>query len=122
MSRASNITLPKTYSGDTWDGLTWAVSDAAGDTEYAGALTLVRFQLQDSGGAAVLTLTSADPAAVTLNSAAPYAWSATVEPRILTLPPGDYTFGMEFTDDSTTPARVKTRLAGTLEILPDPCA
>ena len=122
MARAGNISLPKTYAGDTWDGLTWAISDAAGDTEYAGTLTLVRFQLQDSSGAAVLTLTSADPAAVSINSAAPYGWSVTVEPRVLALAPGDYTFGLEFSDDSTTPARVKTRLAGTLEILPDPCA
>jgi len=121
MSRAKNITLPATYSGDTWDGLTWALTDAAADTEYAGTLTLARFQLQDSAGAVALTLTSAD-ADVTINTAMAYAWSVTVEPRILTLAAGDYTFGMEFTDDSTTPARVKTRLAGTLPILSDPCA
>ena len=122
MSRAGNITLPKTYSGDTWDGLTWAISDADGDTEFDGTLTLVRFQLQDSAGAAVLTLSSAVNGEVTINSDAPYGWSATVEPRTLTLSGGIYSFGLEFTDDSTSPARVKTRLAGTLQILPDPCA
>jgi hypothetical protein len=112
-----NIELPWTVSSNTWDGLTWALTSVDGDdTRFASTLSLVRFQLQDSTGAVALTLTSATAEQVTINTATANAWSVTVEPRILTLTAGVYSFGLEFTDSASV---VKTYLAGTLEIKPD---
>ena len=113
-----NITLPATFKNDTWDGLTWAITSVdAADTRFAAALSLVRFQLQDSDGTAALTLSSATSGEVTINTATGNAWSVTVDERVLTLAAGIYSFGLEFTDADSV---VKTHLAGTLEIKADP--
>jgi hypothetical protein len=112
-----NITLPSARKSNTWDGLTWAISSVdAGETEFATELSLVRFQLQDSDGNAVLTLSSATTGEVTINTATADAWSVTVEARVLDLTPGIYSFGLEFTDAN---GDIKTHLAGTQEITRD---
>jgi hypothetical protein len=113
-----NITLPATFQGDTWGGLTWAITAVDPEvTEFTADLALVRFQLQNTAGSAALTLSSAAPGEITINSATANAWSATIEPRVLALDSGVYSFGMEFTDAEGT---IKTHLAGTLEIISDP--
>lgn len=114
------VTLPCTFSGDTWDGFTWAISDADGDTDFAGTITLARFQIQDLSGNEMLTLSSDVSGEVTINTASDYNWSVTIEPRVLSLDAGTYTIGLEISDDSTAPDRVKTRLTGTLHINSDP--
>lgn len=112
-----NFSLPDTISNDTWDGLTWALESVdAGDTEFAGTLTLARFQLQDSTGAVALTITSAT-AAVTIDVATANLWEVTVEPRILALAAGIYSYGLELTDNT---GFVKTVIGGPLRIKPDP--
>jgi len=112
-----NIPLPATVSSNTWDGLTWELTSVdAADTRFAAVLSSVRFQLQDGDGNAALTLSSASAGQVTINTATANAWSVTVEPRILSLAPGIYSYGLEFTDADGT---VKTYLAGTLQIQPD---
>ena len=112
-----NVTLPPARSSNTWDGLTWAITSVdAGETEFAAALSLCRFQLQDSDGAVVLTLSSATSGEVTINAATADAWSVTVEPRILSLTAGIYSFGLEFTDSD---GGVKTHLGGTQEFTRD---
>jgi hypothetical protein len=110
--------LPETFAGKTWDGLTWTVSAVeAEETEYDAALTSARFQFQDADGAVALTLSSATAGQVTINTATANAWSITVEPRILTLTAGTYTYGLETTDAD---GREKPRMAGTIVIKPDP--
>lgn len=110
--------LPETFTGKTWDGLTWVISDvAAEDTEFDAALSLARFQFQDADGAVALTLTSATAGQVTINVATANAWSVTVEPRVLTLTAGTYTYGLETTDANS---REKTRMAGTIVLKSDP--
>jgi len=112
-----NIPLPWTITSNTWDGLTWALTSVdAADTRFAAVLSSVRFQLQDSTGAAALTLSSAVSGEITITTATANAWSVTVESRILTLAGGIYSYGMEFTDADGV---IKTYLAGTLEIKPD---
>lgn len=113
-----NFVLPDTFKGDTWDGLTWTISDVSeDDTEYASTLTLARFQLQSENGAVALTLTSQTSGEVTINTASANAWSVTVEPRILNLDAGTYSFGLETTDADGV---VKTRMAGIQEVKADP--
>jgi hypothetical protein len=110
-----NITLADHIQNDTWDGLT--VSASSTGTAFDGTLALVRMQFQDSAGAAVLTLSSATSGQITISSSTPNAWSFTVEGRALTILPAIYSWGIEMVDDAGI---VKTRLAGTKKIKPDP--
>lgn len=113
-----NFPLPETFTGKTWDGLTWSVSNVAdGDTEFAAALVSARFQLQDADGNADQTLTSATAGQVTLNVTTANLWSVTVEPRVITLAAGTYTYGLETVDANGVE---KARMAGTLIIKTDP--
>ena len=113
-----NIRLPDTFRGDTWDGLTWALESVdEGDTEFDGVLTLARFQLQSPAGVAALTLSSATAGQVTINESAANEWDVTVEPRILAVDAGTYTWALELTDDTGV---IKTVVAGTIRINPDP--
>jgi uncharacterized surface anchored protein len=107
--------LPDTDKGCTWDGVTWSVD--SDDSDYDAVLSVARFQLQDSTGAAALTLTSATAGEVTLNDTAAGQWNVTVEERILTLTAGTYTYALETQDANGV---VKKQLAGTLTILPEP--
>jgi hypothetical protein len=113
-----NFPLPPTFTGNTWDGLTWTVDSVeAGDTEYAAVLVSARFQLQTEDGTVALTRTSATAGQVTLNETSADSWSVTVEPVDLTLNPGTYTYGLETVDaDGVT----KIRMAGTFVVKPDP--
>ena len=112
--------LPATFKGCTWDGLTWVISDVDGDdTEFAAALSSASFQLQDADGVSVLSLTSATPGEVTINVATANAWSVTVEPRILSVAAGAYTYALETTDAD---GRKKPRIAGSIQVKPDPTA
>lgn len=115
---SANVALPDTFKGDTWDGLTWAISSVdADDTRFAETLSLVRFQLQDADGVAALTLSSATSGEITINTATANAWSVTVEARKLTITPGEYYYGLEFTNSAGVE---KTHLTGTLKVLNDP--
>ena len=109
-----NFVLPDTFKGDTWDGLTWAISDvSADDTEYASTLSSARFELQTEVGEVAIILNSGVSGEVTINTASANAWSVTVEPRILNLAAGSYSYGLRTTDADGI---VKTRMAGILEI------
>lgn len=113
-----NFPLPETYTGKTWDGLTWTVTSVAdGDTEYAAALSSARFQFQDVDGNVDLTLSSSVSGEVTLNTTTADAWSITVEPRALSLTPGTYTYGLATVDADGIE---KVRMAGTIQIKTDP--
>jgi len=80
------VVLPPVNKSNTWDGLTWAITSVdADDTEFAAALSLVRFQLQDSSGNIALTLSSANSGEVTINNSTSNTWSVTVDPRILSV-------------------------------------
>lgn len=109
------IELPCIYKGTTFDGLTWRI-DSTDGTEYDAVLSSARFQLQDSAGAAVLTLTSAVGSEITLNVTTPKLWSITVEKRLLTLDAGIYSWALETTDADGT---IKVQLVGTLSVKPD---
>jgi hypothetical protein len=113
-----NYTLPETFTGTTWSGLTWAVSVTGDDeTEFASELVSARFQLRSETGGVALTLSSENAEEVTLESTAADAWSIIVEKQDLTIAPGTYTYGLETTDaDGIT----KPRMAGTLLVKPDP--
>jgi hypothetical protein len=109
------IDLPCAFKGATWDGLTWRV-DSTDGTDYDAVLSSARFQLQDSTGAAVLTLTSAVGSEITLNVTTARLWSITVEKRLLTLDAGIYSWALETTDADGT---IKVQLIGTLTVKPD---
>lgn len=109
------IELPCAFKGATWDGLTWRI-DSTDGTEYDAVLSSARFQLQDSAGSAVLTLTSAVGSEITLNVTTARLWSITVESRLLTLDAGIYSWALETTDADGT---VKVQLIGTLTVKPD---
>ena len=109
------IELPCAFKGATWDGLTWRI-DSTDGTEYDAVLSSARFQLQDSAGAAVLTLTSAVGTEITLNVTSARLWSITVEKRLLTLDAGIYSWALETTDAEST---IKVQLIGTLAVKPD---
>jgi hypothetical protein len=109
------IELPCAFKGATWDGLTWRV-DSTDGTDYDAVLSSARFQLQDSAGAAVLTLTSAVGTEITLNVTSARLWSITVEKRLLTLDAGIYSWALETTDAAST---IKVQLIGTLTVKPD---
>jgi hypothetical protein len=84
--------------------------------DYDAVLSSARFQLQDSTGAAVLTLTSAVGSEITLNVTSARLWSVTVEKRLLTLDAGIYSWALETTDAEST---IKVHLIGTLAVKPD---
>ena len=109
------IDLPCAFKGATWDGLTWRI-DSTDGTDYDAVLSSARFQLQDSAGAAVLTLTSAVGTEITLNVTSARLWSVTVEKRLLTLDAGIYSWAIETTDAENT---IKVQLIGTLTVKPD---
>jgi len=109
------IELPCAFKGATWDGLTWRI-DSTDGTDYDALLSSARFQLQDSAGAAVLTLTSAVGTEITLNVTSARLWSVTVEKRLLTLDAGIYSWALETTDADST---IKVQLIGTLTVKPD---
>jgi hypothetical protein len=109
------IELPCAYKGATWDGLTWRI-DSTDGTEYDSALSSARFQLQNSTGAAVLTLTNAVGSEITLNVTTAKLWSITVENRLLTVDAGIYSWALETTDAAGI---IKVQLIGTLTVKPD---
>ena len=109
------IELPCAFKGATWDGLTWRI-DSTDGTDYDAVLSSARFQLQDSAGTAVLTLTSAVGTEITLNVTSARLWSITVEKRLLTLDAGIYSWALETTDADGT---IKVQLIGTLTVKPD---
>ena len=109
------IELPCAFKGATWDGLTWRI-DSTDGTDYDAVLSSARFQLQDSTGSAVLTLTSAVGSEITLNVTTARLWSVTVESRLMTLDAGIYSWALETTDADGT---VKVQLIGTLTVKPD---
>lgn len=114
----SNVKLPDTFKGDTWDGLTWELSSVdADDTRFSATLSLCRFELQTLAGVAALSLSSATAGQITINNATANSWSVTVEPRILSIAAGEYLYGLEFTDADGV---VKTYLTGSLTVLDDP--
>jgi len=117
MTDVFNIEIPSVFKSETWDGLTWRLlSVDTGSTEFSGTLSLVRFQIQDCDGNAVLTLSSATAGQVTINNAAPNLWDVTIEPRVLSIDPGEYSWGLETTDDDGV---VKHRIGGTIPIKAD---
>jgi hypothetical protein len=109
------VDLPCVYKGETWDGLTWKIN-LTDSTEFDAVLSGSKFQIKDSNGSAILTLTSATPGEVTLNVTSPRKWSVTVESRILTIDAGVYSWALETTD---VDGRIKTRLIGGLKINAD---
>ncbi len=93
------VTLPDVFQSETWDGITWAIESVdVGETEFASTLASARFQMQDTSGNVALDLTSATAGQVTINESAANAWSVTVEPRVLTLSSGVYSWGLKTTD------------------------
>ena len=111
------VTLPDVFQSETWDGLTWAIDSVSdGETEFASVLSSARFQLQDTSGSVVLTLSSATAGEVTINESGANAWSVTVEPRVLTLSGGIYSWGLETTDADGV---IKIPFAGTIKIKGD---
>ena len=114
-----NITLEPASSGETWGGLTFTI-DESDDTQYAAILSRVRMTWKTSAGVAAITLDSNTEGHITITTATPYAWSFTVEPRLLSLSTGTYSWSIETTDADGVVD--KNRLSGTHRITPDPHA
>jgi hypothetical protein len=114
-----NRKLAPIASGETWAGLTFAVT-SSDDTEYGETLTRVRMTWKNSAGVAALTLDSNTAGQITITTATPYAWDFTVEPVALSIPAGVYSWAIETTGDGGTVD--KDRIAGTQQITTDPHA
>jgi hypothetical protein len=112
------IELPPAFSTCTWPGLTWTIVETEA-TEFDEDLVSVAFQFQSESGTPVLTLRSSVAGEITINSTAPRAWSATVDQRILGLPPGNYAWALETIDAIGVQ---QPRLTGTITVKPDPIA
>lgn len=113
-----SIALDPLASGETWGGLTWTIT-SSDDTKYGAALFRVRMTFKNSAGTVMLTIDS-NVAGITINTATAYAWSFTVEPRLISFASGRYSWAIETTDADGTVD--KDLLAGTLQITPDPHA
>lgn len=113
-----SIALDPLASGETWGGLTWTIT-SSDDTKYSAALSRVRMTFKNSAGTSVLALDS-NVAGITINTATAYAWSFTIEPRLISFPEGRYSWAIETTD--ATGNVDKDRLSGTIQIIPDPHA
>lgn len=118
-SQLHNINLKATASGETWNGLTFRI-DESDDTQFGSALSRVRMTWKPATGASVLTLDSNTSGQITITTATAYAWGFTVEPRILSLSSGIYSWSIETTD--STGVIDKNKISGTHQILPDPHA
>ena len=104
--------LPCCVKNDTWTGFT----DAYGSSPDGVNLALVRVGfVNEYGATAGLTLSSAVSGQITINNAA--AWNYTIEPVVLNLPVGKWTYGVETTDAN---GYIATRVSGTIEISVDP--
>lgn len=114
-----NIELETVASGETWGGLTLTITDSD-DTQFSGTLSAVTMTWKNSTGAVALTLSSATAGQITINTATAYAWSFTVEDRILSLPADIYTWAIRVTDaDGLIDADI---VSGIHEIITNPHA
>ena len=114
-----NIELPDIAAGETWGGLTFAIT-ASDDTDYAAALSRVRMSWKNYAGTVSQTLDSNTAGHITISTATAYGWVFTVNPRVLSLAAGTYTWAIETTDAGS---RVnKDALTGTQQVTPDPHA
>ena len=122
MNDTPSIACDEVAKGDTWDGITWEIEHVDDDdTEYSGTLTQAIFQIQDEAGTPVMTLDSDDVGdALTLNDTTPDQWSVTVEPRVMTLAAGNYSWALRLFDNSASPERRKVAAVGTVRVKPDP--
>lgn len=114
-----NILLDPLVSGETWGGLTWTIT-SSDDTEFSALLSRVRMTFKNAAGSSVLTLDSNIAGQITITTATAYAWSFTVEPRLLSFPEGRYSWAIETTDADGNVD--KDRISGTIQIIPDPHA
>ena len=111
-----NITLDPVAAGETWGGLKFTIN-SSDDTAYASELTRVRMSWRNSAGTVAQTLDS-NVSGITIDVATAYAWSFTVEPNLLSLPSGFYTWAIETTDAGA--AVDKDLISGTQQITADP--
>jgi len=109
------IELPHAYKDETWDGLTWEIV-STDSTEFDATLASAKFQIKDTTGVKVLTLSSAVAGEVAINNATARQWSVTIEQRLMTLNAGIYSWALETTDADGV---VKTRMIGTLIVNAD---
>ncbi len=109
-----NIALLPVVRNDTWDGLSGCKFSSDG-TAFASPLETVRMSFKDSTGAVQLALSSDITSEIEITDAA--GWTFDVKGRRLTMPAGEYSWGIETTDSGDV---VKTRVIGTLNLLPDP--
>lgn len=114
MSRPAQVNLAPIVQGDTWDGLT-NCSFSSDGTAFGDSLDTVRMQFKDSAGNAALTLSSETAGQITITDAA--AWTFDVEPRVINLTAGTYSWGIETTDSQGV---IKTRVTGIIPIINDP--
>jgi hypothetical protein len=110
----ANIALLPVVRNDTWDGLSGCKFSSTG-TAFASPLATVRMSFKDSTGAVQLALSSDTPGEATITDAA--GWEFEIPARKLSMPDGAYSWGIETTDSAGI---VKTRVIGTITILPDP--
>lgn len=111
-----SIALPCTFKDCTWGGFTWRL-DSTDSTEFDAVLSSAVFQLQTEAGAAALTLSSATAGQITIVNSAAREWVVRVEPRILDLDAGNYSFALQLTDADGVR---QPWLTGTLTVKPDP--
>jgi hypothetical protein len=112
------LELPAAYAGCTWLGVGWRAAETPRNT-FDALLASAAFQLQRQDGTAALTLRSTDPDEIELVNTAPRQWSVIVKPRILDIPPGNYSWALETTDEAGVQL---PRAMGVITIHPDPTA
>jgi hypothetical protein len=112
------IKLEPFFTEDTWEGFSWKLVEVSeGNEEFNANLLRARFQFQ-LDNTVVATFDSDEISdEVELVNTEPNAWYVVVKPRVLSLAPGTYRWGLETTDDKPT---VRTRVAGTVQVKADP--
>lgn len=111
MARPAIVYLTPIVEGDTWDGI--AVTFSSTGTAFDSALDSVTMDFRTLTGVVTQTLTSAG-GEITIDDA--NAWEISVPEIVLSLSDGVWHWSITTTDSAGI---IKTRVIGTLQILPE---
>lgn len=111
MARPAIVNLTPIIEADTWDGI--AVTFTSNGSAFASTLAYVTMDFRTPAGLLTQTLSSAD-GEITIDNAA--TWEINVPEIVLSLGDGTWHWSITTTDSEGI---IKTRVIGTLPILPE---
>lgn len=111
MATPAYITLTPVVTGDTWDGLTDCSFSSTGSA-FGSTLSKVRLDFKSSAGVVGQQLTTVGGGGITITDSS--AWTFDVDPVIITMAAGVWSFDIETTDSAGV---IKTRVGGILTVI-----